>query len=77
MWVAEQEEKKEVGLNERKRRLRSFGEDVAAFWGPAGQGCCPASFFLLFPTANPSASPSSHITSQRGVVSASVLSPHG
>lgn len=55
MWVAEQEEKMEMSLNERKRRLRSFEEGVAVFWGPAGQGCYPASFCLLFPVANQSA----------------------
>lgn len=62
MWVAEQEEKMEMSLNERKRWLRSFEEGVAAFWGPAGQGCCPASCSLLFPMANPSASPSFHLS---------------
>lgn len=31
MWVAEQEEKMEMSLNERKRWLRSFGEGVAVF----------------------------------------------
>lgn len=60
MWVAEQEEKMEMSSNE--RRLRSFGKDVATFWGPAEQGCCSASS-LLFPMAKPSASPSSHYTS--------------
>ena len=59
VWVAEQEEKMEMSLSERKRRLRSFGECGAVFRGPAGQGCPPASPhlpYLLWQTPVPSRS---------------------
>lgn len=56
VWVAEQVEKMEMSLSERKRQLRSAGEGGAVFRGPAGQGCLPASPLALSPMANPSAS---------------------
>lgn len=55
MWVAEQEEKMEMSLNERGRQLRSFGEGGTVFQGPTGQGHPPASPFPLSSVANPSA----------------------